>query len=124
MSARRKLATPPDRDFPSVYMLTTRLPRQNPASLTAHFLVITTVRVTPGNPRSNLGMAMWPLPTFTSGIYPRRQPQEQTALGCTIPRFSQFPGLALGMVQRVRKFPRRMAVRLLEAFREGIRHPR
>lgn len=91
MSARRKFVTRQNCDFPSVYLLTAPLLGQNPASFAAHFLIVTTAPVTPGNPRSNLGMAMWPLPSFTSGIYPRRQPQDHTALGCTIPRFSQFP---------------------------------
>jgi hypothetical protein len=104
-------------------MVTMRLPGQNPASFAANFLVITTVTVTPGNPRSRLGMAMWPLPTFTSGIYPRRQPQEQTALGCTIPRFSQFPDWHSEWCSELVNPPAVWPYGL-EAFREGIRHSR
>jgi len=33
------------------------------------------VTVTRGNQGSNLGMAIWPLPAFTSGIYPVGNPQ-------------------------------------------------
>ena len=91
MSARRKFATAQDRDFPQCLHADDAIAGPKSGVVYPNFLLITTLTVTPGNPRSNLGMAMWPLPTFTSGIYPRRQPQEQTALGCTIPRFSQFP---------------------------------
>ena len=79
--------------------------------------------MTLGNPRSNLGMAMWPLSTFTSGIYPCRQPQEQTALGCIIPRFSQFPDWHSEWCSELVN-PPPYGRTALEAFCDGIRHSR
>ena len=46
---------------------------------------------------------------------PPAQPSEHTAFGCTIPRFGQSRGLALGMVQRAGKSPAVWPYGLLEA---------
>jgi hypothetical protein len=58
-----------------------------------------------GNPPFHFGNGHLALAFIHFRYLPRAQLSEHTAFGCSIPRFSSVPELALGMVQRAGKSP-------------------
>ena len=79
-------------------------------------------RVTRGNYAFHFGHGHLAAVLIHFRYLPRRQPQEHTAFGCTIPRFSQFPDWhSEWCSEQVNPPPYGRTA--LEALREGFRHP-